>query len=182
VSGKLHALAALPPGKDPRCSLGGSQSRSGQYGKVKVLGSTGSRTPIPRSSSPCPVAIPTALPRLLIGSAGKYWIVGWMWQNCVISCPSKFNICSIILGQTAQAAALPSKQEPTTKWSPKSEILLNTSSTTAPTHRYLWVSNLLRITTIPGPNYILQPGYFDRSSTRIFHSPRKSLGYINKIC
>jgi hypothetical protein len=39
VSGQLHALTALPPGKSPQCPLDGSvdgpQSRSGRYGEEK---------------------------------------------------------------------------------------------------------------------------------------------------
>jgi hypothetical protein len=35
-----------------------------RYGELKILGLTGTRTPTPRSSSPQPVAIPTALPWL----------------------------------------------------------------------------------------------------------------------
>jgi hypothetical protein len=45
--------------------LGGPQNRSQRYGEVKILDPTGTRTPTRRSSSPCLVAIPTALPRLL---------------------------------------------------------------------------------------------------------------------
>jgi hypothetical protein len=41
VTGQLHAPAALPPGKETRYPLdrrlGGPQSRSGQYGEVKIL-------------------------------------------------------------------------------------------------------------------------------------------------
>jgi hypothetical protein len=41
VSGQLHALAALPPGKSPRYPLerrlGGPQSRSGRSGEEKIL-------------------------------------------------------------------------------------------------------------------------------------------------
>jgi hypothetical protein len=51
VSGQLHALAALPPGKSPRYPfyrrLGGPQSRSGRYGKVKICYPTETRTPAP---------------------------------------------------------------------------------------------------------------------------------------
>jgi hypothetical protein len=43
--------------------LGGPQSRSGRNGKVKILESTGTRTPTSRSSSPLPVAISNALSR-----------------------------------------------------------------------------------------------------------------------
>jgi hypothetical protein len=40
-------------------------SRSGRSGKKKILDSTGTRTPTPRSSSPWPVAIPTTTSRIL---------------------------------------------------------------------------------------------------------------------
>jgi hypothetical protein len=40
VSSQLHAPAALPPGP-----LGGPQSRSGRYGEVKIVYTTGTRTP-----------------------------------------------------------------------------------------------------------------------------------------
>jgi hypothetical protein len=57
-------------GKSPRYllnrRLGGPQSRSGRDGEVKILDSSGTRTPTPRSSSLLPVATPTALSRLLI--------------------------------------------------------------------------------------------------------------------
>jgi hypothetical protein len=45
--------------------LGGPQSRSGQRGEVKILDPTGTRIPTPRSSRPQPVAMLTALSRLL---------------------------------------------------------------------------------------------------------------------
>jgi hypothetical protein len=64
VSGQLQAPSALPPGKEPRYPLdrrlGGPQSRSGWHGEVKILTSTGTRTLTPWSSSPSPIAIPTA--------------------------------------------------------------------------------------------------------------------------
>jgi hypothetical protein len=68
MGGQLHAPAALPPGKEPRFSLdrrlGGPQNRSGRLGEEKILDPTGTLTPIPQSSNPEPVAIPTALSRL----------------------------------------------------------------------------------------------------------------------
>jgi hypothetical protein len=52
-------------GRSPRYPLdrrlSGPQSQSGRFGEEKILGSTGTWTPTPRSSSPKPVAIPTAL-------------------------------------------------------------------------------------------------------------------------
>jgi hypothetical protein len=49
MSSQLHALAALPPGKNPRYPfyrrLGESQSRSERYGEVKNFYRTGTRTP-----------------------------------------------------------------------------------------------------------------------------------------
>jgi hypothetical protein len=51
VSGQLHAPAALPLGKSPRYPfyrrLGGPQSRSGQYGEVKIFTQTGLELPLP---------------------------------------------------------------------------------------------------------------------------------------
>jgi hypothetical protein len=45
MSGQLHAPTALTPGKSLRYPfyrrLGGPQSRSGQYGEVKIFYSTG---------------------------------------------------------------------------------------------------------------------------------------------
>jgi hypothetical protein len=56
VSGQLHALATLPPGKNPRNSfnrkIGGPQRRSGRHREVKTLDLNGTRIPTPRSSSP----------------------------------------------------------------------------------------------------------------------------------
>jgi hypothetical protein len=56
VSGQIHATTALPPGTEPRHPLDkrldGPQSRSGRRGEEKVLDSTGTQTPNPRSSSP----------------------------------------------------------------------------------------------------------------------------------
>jgi hypothetical protein len=46
--------------------LGEPQSRSGRSEEEKILNTTGTRTPTPRSSSPYLVAIPTTLSRLLI--------------------------------------------------------------------------------------------------------------------
>jgi hypothetical protein len=45
--------------------LGEPQNRSGR-GEEKIIDSTGTRAPTPRSSSPQPVAIPTALSRLIM--------------------------------------------------------------------------------------------------------------------
>jgi hypothetical protein len=55
--------APLPPGKEPRSHwmrerLRGPQSRSGRYGKEKILDLTGTRTPTPRSLSPWPLRGP----------------------------------------------------------------------------------------------------------------------------
>jgi hypothetical protein len=44
--------------------LGWPQSWSGRRGEEKIIYPTGTRTPTPRSSSPYPVAMPTALSRL----------------------------------------------------------------------------------------------------------------------
>jgi hypothetical protein len=56
VSGQLHAPAALRREKSPRYTLdrrlGGTHSRSGRDGEVKILDPTGTRTSNPRSSSP----------------------------------------------------------------------------------------------------------------------------------
>jgi hypothetical protein len=53
-----------PRGKSPLYQLdsrlGEPQSRSGRYGDVRVLDSTGNRTPTPWSSSSQPVAVPKA--------------------------------------------------------------------------------------------------------------------------
>jgi hypothetical protein len=62
--------ACLTPGeRAPRYRLNRRldepQSRSGRHGEEKILDPTGTRTSTPRSSSPQPVAIPTALTRLL---------------------------------------------------------------------------------------------------------------------
>jgi hypothetical protein len=46
--------------------LGGPQGQSGRQREVKILAPTGSQTPTPWSSSPYPVAVPTALTRLSI--------------------------------------------------------------------------------------------------------------------
>jgi hypothetical protein len=55
VSGQLHAPAALPPGQTPRYPLyrrfGGSQSRPGRHGEVKILDPPGTRTPKSQLSS-----------------------------------------------------------------------------------------------------------------------------------
>jgi hypothetical protein len=65
VSGQLHDPAALSPGKEPPVPigdsrLGGPQNRSGRR-EEKILDPTDTRTPTPWSSSPHPVATPTAL-------------------------------------------------------------------------------------------------------------------------
>jgi hypothetical protein len=58
VSGKLHAPAALPPGKSPRYPfyrrLGGPQSWSGRYGEVNIF------FPYRDSNSPPPIVQPLA--------------------------------------------------------------------------------------------------------------------------
>jgi hypothetical protein len=43
--------------------MDGPQRRSGRRGEEEIFDPTGTRTPTPRSSSPYPVAIPTALSR-----------------------------------------------------------------------------------------------------------------------
>jgi hypothetical protein len=43
--------------------LGGPQSRSGRRGEEKILDTSGTQTPTPRSPSPQPVTIPTTLSR-----------------------------------------------------------------------------------------------------------------------
>jgi hypothetical protein len=69
VSGQLHAPAALPQGKSPWYPLdrrlGGTHSPSGLCREEKILDPTRTWNPNPKSSSPYPVAIPTALSRLL---------------------------------------------------------------------------------------------------------------------
>jgi hypothetical protein len=64
-----------PQGKSPRYSLdrrlGEPQSRCERRGEEKILDPTRTRTPTPRSSSPQPVAIPTALSREAICSSKK---------------------------------------------------------------------------------------------------------------
>jgi hypothetical protein len=55
--------------------LGRSQSRCGRHGNVKILAPTGTRTPNPRSSSPYPVAIPTALSRISLLLFYKHFIL-----------------------------------------------------------------------------------------------------------
>jgi hypothetical protein len=56
VSGQLHASAASPPGKEPPVPmdrrLGGPQSRSGRFGKEKILHPTRIRTPTPSVVQP----------------------------------------------------------------------------------------------------------------------------------
>jgi hypothetical protein len=56
MSGQHHALAALLPGNSSWYQyyrgLDGPQSRSGRYGGVNILDSTGTRTPTPRLPSP----------------------------------------------------------------------------------------------------------------------------------
>jgi hypothetical protein len=58
--GKLRVPTALP-----QKSLGGPQSRPGRCGEEENLGPIETRTPIPRPSSPQPVAIPTELSKLV---------------------------------------------------------------------------------------------------------------------
>jgi hypothetical protein len=48
-------------------SLGGPQSRSGRRGNEKILDPTGTWTATPRSCSPYPVSVPTALSWLVLG-------------------------------------------------------------------------------------------------------------------
>jgi hypothetical protein len=64
--GQLHALAALPRGKEPLYPL--NRKLSGPEWawrrEEKILDHTGTRTLTSRSSSPEPVAIPTTLSRL----------------------------------------------------------------------------------------------------------------------
>jgi hypothetical protein len=63
VSGQLHAPADLPPGKSTHWIGGWVDHRAGLDDVEKVSDPTETRLPTPRSSSPWPVAIPTALPR-----------------------------------------------------------------------------------------------------------------------
>jgi hypothetical protein len=90
VSSRIHVPAALPPGKSPLYPLdrrlSGPQSRSGQYGEVKILAPTGTRTPTHRSSSQYPVTIPTVLS----------WLLYWM--PYIVTFISVF--CFVIFGQS----------------------------------------------------------------------------------
>jgi hypothetical protein len=58
-------LQLYPWGKSPQFPLdrrlGGPQSQSERCGEVKILGPTGTQTPIPQSSNPYPVTILTEL-------------------------------------------------------------------------------------------------------------------------
>jgi hypothetical protein len=69
MSGQVHAPAALLQGKQPWYPLdrmlGEHQSRYGQ-GDENIFDPTETRIPTSRLSSPQPVAIPTALSRLLL--------------------------------------------------------------------------------------------------------------------
>jgi hypothetical protein len=66
-----------PRGKSPRYPLAkrlsGPQSRSGRYGEVKILDSTGTRISTSRTSCQWSVAIPTALPRLIESRKKCFW-------------------------------------------------------------------------------------------------------------
>jgi hypothetical protein len=65
MSDQLHTSAALLPGKNRQYPLdrrlGGPQSQSGRRGEEKILDPTATPNSTPTSSSPQPVAIPTAL-------------------------------------------------------------------------------------------------------------------------
>jgi hypothetical protein len=63
ASSQLHVPTALPRERSTGTHWIGPRSRSGRYGEVEIFGPTGTRSPIPRSSSPYPVAQPTALSR-----------------------------------------------------------------------------------------------------------------------
>jgi hypothetical protein len=84
-----------PRGKNTRYPLdrrlGGPQSRSPRSGEEKILETTGTRTPTPRSCSPYPVAIPTALYQLLrvSGEECKLWSssLSQFLQLALSSCP-----------------------------------------------------------------------------------------------
>jgi hypothetical protein len=71
--------------------LGGPQSRSGLRGEEKILDPTGTRTPTPRSSSPKPVAIPTALFWLQIGVYRLYKSIKLLTLN------SMYAGCAVLL-------------------------------------------------------------------------------------
>jgi hypothetical protein len=64
----LTPRSLYPREKSPRYPmdrrLGGPQSQYERHGEEKIHDRTGTRTPTPRSFSPWPVAIPTALSRL----------------------------------------------------------------------------------------------------------------------
>jgi hypothetical protein len=80
--------------------LGGPQSRFGRRGEEKILDPTGTRNPTPRSSSPWPVAIPTALSSLFI--------------RIIISVESKiyaFTMNILMIGRTVAAIKYDIKKE-----------------------------------------------------------------------
>jgi hypothetical protein len=72
------SLPLYPRGKSPQYPLdkrlGEPQNRSGRRGEKKIFNSTGTQTPIPRSFSPQPVAVPTELSRPSTGEDfDKIW-------------------------------------------------------------------------------------------------------------
>jgi hypothetical protein len=98
-------LPLYPRGKSPLYTLDmrlrGPHSRSGRRGEEKILDPTGTRTPIPRSSSLWPVAIPTALSRLLDG-----------WGSGGITPPFLTSTLDEVSGQLHALAALPPGEQP----------------------------------------------------------------------
>jgi hypothetical protein len=88
VSGQLHTPAALSPGKEAQVPnvhrrQAGPQSQSGRRGEEKILDPSGTATPTPRSSSPQPVAIPTALSRLLELSHTENSVASYVGQYLI---------------------------------------------------------------------------------------------------
>jgi hypothetical protein len=85
--------------------LVGPQNRSGRYGEVNILDPTGTRLPTTRSSSPYPVAIPTAPPWLIISfeyywsknnRAGVYTVaILYFYSICRVHCSQKLVIPSL---------------------------------------------------------------------------------------
>jgi hypothetical protein len=90
VSGQYHGPAAYHPGERAPPVQTGPQSPSGRCGELKILDPAETRISTPRSPNPQPVAILTAIPRLIRRST--YGVHGFIGNKITEECIAVLSV------------------------------------------------------------------------------------------